>query len=86
MSTPMQLSIRSLLVVTTSVAFVCAMYAAIPLSSHLVALAILLLAGASTMASIGYDFNGQVSGVAIGAILGSVVGWAVYAWLSRPVI
>jgi hypothetical protein len=81
----LHLSVRSAMAITTSVALVCAMYAAVPLESRLTALLVLVAAPAFIGTSIGYDVNGRVRGAALGALLGAALGYAVYIWLMQPV-
>lgn len=82
----MRFSIRSILIVTASVGAVCAMFAAIPLESEYIALAVLLAAFGVAAASIGYDLHPRVRGAVFGTAIGLVAGFAIYLWLSQPVI
>jgi len=62
------------------------MFAAIPLESEYIALAVLPAAFAVAAASIGYDVHPRVRGAVLGAVIGLVAGFAVYLWLPQPVI
>ena len=80
-----QFSIRSIMITTGSVAAVCALYAAIPLHYRFIPPAVFLAAFGVASASIGYDFHPRLKGTVVGAIVGLVIGFAVYLWLSQPV-
>ena len=82
----MRFSIRSILIVTGSVVSVCAMFAVIPLESEYIALAVFLAAFGAAAASIGYDLNPRFRSAVLGTVIGLVTGFAVYLWLSQPVI
>ncbi|NIO42860.1 MAG: hypothetical protein GTO41_23530 [Burkholderiales bacterium] len=69
-----------------SVASICAMFAAIPHESEYAALVVLLAAFSVAAASIGYDLNRQFRGAILGTLVGFAAGYAVYLWLSQPVI
>lgn len=83
-STRPRFSIRSLLVLTSSVAALCSVYRQIPLDSVIWPTAIYFVAWISPFASVGFDITPARRGLLTGGIAGLIVGALVLICLMQP--
>jgi hypothetical protein len=78
-------SLRTMLLSVTSVAVFIALWQAIPIKHLFVATMFFFSAWTIPIASYGFDLSRRLRGTVVAAIIGLLLGLAVFMWLGRPV-